>query len=66
MIAKDLLASLYARRGPIYVEVSNGADIHIVQVIKLDLIHFVDDNFQRDQETGYCLSSDTFGRDYSA
>jgi hypothetical protein len=68
MIAKELARALRAHTGRTYVEVSNGVDFHIVQAVKADLVHFADNNFHPDDETGYTLNahSGIFGRDYSA
>jgi len=65
MIAKDLLRALRAYKGPVFVEVSNGTDVHVVQAVKSDLLAFINGNFLPDEQTGYTLSGDTFGRDYT-
>jgi len=64
MIAKDLLRALRAYKGPVFVEVSNGTDVHVVQAVKSDLLALIRDVLPT-QETGYTLSGDTFGRDYT-
>jgi hypothetical protein len=65
MIAKDLLRALRQHRGRIYVEVSNMHDMVIVEAVKSDLINLVSGSFQIDEETGFSLMKDTFGRDYN-
>ena len=65
MIAKDLIRTLRAHRGRVYVEVGNGNDVFAVEAVKSDLIAFVSGNFLSDEETGFSLMKDTFGRDYN-
>lgn len=67
MLAKDLLIRLRAHTGRVYAEVSNGTDFHIIQAVKADLLHFAENHFHPDDETGYELNahSGIFGRDYT-
>ena len=65
MIAKDLLRALRAHKKTVFVEVSNGTDVHVVQAVKSDLLAFINDNFLPYEQTGYTLSGGIFGRDYT-
>lgn len=64
MKAQTLLTQLRALTGPVYVEVSNYNDTHLIKAVKADLIAFVEDNFSPLDETGYTLRYRTFGKDY--
>ncbi len=64
MIAKALLTEVRKAKGPIYVEVSNYNDTHLIKAVKSDLIDFLEKHFSPLEETGYTLRYRTFGKDY--
>ncbi len=59
MIARVLSRKLRQLQGPVFVEVTNSTDAHTVQVVKADLIRFIEGSFLPDEETGYTLYRDS-------